>query len=63
MMMMIMTMIAVLHARERSSIAKKIWWSIHPRKFGYDAAYDLPSVQTLGGGGGGESEVRQSGEG
>ena len=45
---MIMTMIAVLHARERSPIAKKIWWSIHPRKFGYNAAYDLPSVQTLG---------------
>ena len=34
-------------ARQRSTMGKKIWSTIHPGKFGYDVAYERPSVHPL----------------
>ena len=39
--------------RERRPIAKKIWYSIHPRKFGYNVRV-RPPVRSLG------SEVKKN---
>ena len=46
-------------ARQRSTMGKKIWQTIHLRKFGYDVAY----ARTLFAGEGRESGVSPSGGG
>ena len=41
------TFIAELLPRaERSTMGKKMWWTIHLRKFGYDIAYARPPART-----------------
>ena len=56
-------MYARLHsARQRSTMGKKIWQTIHLRKFGYDVRVLRASV-TLFGGNGRESGVSPSGGG
>ena len=48
--------------REQSRIAKKIWYSIYPRKIGHDISV-LPNADRADSGGGGrESGVSPSGE-
>ena len=44
-------------------MGKKIWQTIHPRKFGCDVSVLRPSVRTLFGGDGRESGVSPSGGG
>ena len=46
--------------RERSPIDKKIWYSIHPRKFGRDVSVRPNANRTDPGGGGRESGVNPS---
>ena len=48
---------------KRSTMDKKIWYTIHPSKFGFDVSVLRPSVRTLFGGDGRESGVSPSGGG